>query len=383
VSRSGWWSQTESNAPTFESQLKFVKRAAKAYRFAKTERNYVDFDDLLVGAGELLTAHQELRRKVMATYDYVMVDEFQDTNRIQARLIELVGGLDDPISTKNVMVVTDPGQSMYRFRGAWYGNTGSFISLWNPTIFPLSVNYRSTQEILDLANQIDRTFINGHRRRLKAAELDPTAPMPGFIEFARSSDEAKVVANTILLHKENGTPLKDQAILVRSIWQGRVLETELIARRIPYKVYGGRQIIEAAHIKDVLAVLRVAENQKDSLALKRVLELIRGIGPAASKEIAQAIIDDNCGSFTAALISALVKRTSLADEVAAVFSAALKRKVNLVDRVKLICKRMRPILKQCRKYVEDIDDRLKDLAVLPTIARNFTTAREILGGPDA
>jgi DNA helicase II / ATP-dependent DNA helicase PcrA len=147
-------------APAFESQLKFVRIVAKAYRRGKIERNYVDFDDLLVLSVELLTAHQDLRRTVAATYDYVMVDEFQDTNRIQARLIELVGGLDDPLSTKNVMVVTDPGQSMYRFRGAWYGNTGSFISRWNPTIFPLSVNYRSTQAILNLANEIDRTVID-------------------------------------------------------------------------------------------------------------------------------------------------------------------------------------------------------------------------------
>jgi DNA helicase-2/ATP-dependent DNA helicase PcrA len=374
-------------APNFEDQLGFVKAVAKAYRIAKIERSYVDFDDLLALSVKLLTNHHEIRRAVSSAYDYVMVDEFQDTNRIQARLIELVAGLDDPMSKRNIMVVTDPGQSMYRFRGAWYKNTDDFIARWQPAILPLGLNYRSTQAILDLANHVDRTQIDGKRRQLAAASSGLSAPLPSFVEHSSATDEARAVTNTILKHKENGIPIKDQAVLLRSVWQGRLLEAELIAKKIPYQLHGGRQITEAAHIKDVLAVLRVAENQKDSLALKRVLELLQGIGPVSSKEIVEKISDHNGGSFIGALSECLAGRTDMAKAMVAVFKAALVRSLDVVERVRRVSKGMRPILRQCPKYKENIEDRLKDLGVLPLIAQSFVTVRELLAaltlnGPD-
>ncbi len=264
----------------WEAQLKTL---FGAYVDAKQEQNVLDYDDLLLFWAEM-AADPELGVALGAMFDHVLVDEYQDTNRLQAAIITGMkpGG-------EGVMVVGDDAQSIYAFRGATVRNILDFPRQFTQpaAVITLERNYRSTQPILDASNAV----IAGARERYaKTLWTDKVSSLkPQLVLIPDEAEQARWVCNRILEHREAGISLTSQAVLFRAASHSAALELELMRRNIPFVKFGGLKFLEAAHIKDVLAVLRFAQNPNGRMAGFRVAQLIPGIGPATATRLLDAV----------------------------------------------------------------------------------------------
>ncbi|QOY92990.1 ATP-dependent helicase [Massilia sp. UMI-21] len=260
-----------------------LKTLFGAYVDAKQEQNVLDYDDLLLFWAEM-AADPELGPELGALFDHVLVDEYQDTNRLQASIITGMkpGG-------EGVMVVGDDAQSIYAFRGATVRNILDFPKQFTQAaeVIALERNYRSTQPILDASNAV----IAGARERYaKTLWTDkPSSLKPQLVLIPDEAEQARWACNRILEHREAGIALKSQAVLFRAASHSAALELELMRRNIPFVKFGGLKFLEAAHIKDVLAVLRFAQNPNGRMAGFRVAQLIPGIGPATATRLLDAV----------------------------------------------------------------------------------------------
>lgn len=258
--------------PQFSYAIDFILKCAADYKDYKRSRGLLDYDDLLV-AWDAMLDHQIVGPAVRKRFQYVLIDEHQDSNAIQCSIVNKLGG-DNP----NVMAVGDPAQSIYAFRGSAPRTMFAFKEKWpDATIINLDTNYRSGADILGVANAVDKSMRERFDRELKPAP-NAYGTTPLFVTVPGLDEEAAYIADKVLEHKENGTDLSEQAVLVRSMMSARHVEAEFVRRRIPYKVSGGIKISEAAHIKDMLCLARTAVNVLDEPAWVRVLTMARGIG---------------------------------------------------------------------------------------------------------
>ena len=255
---------------------------------AKQARSVLDYDDLLLYWGQLVS-DPALAADVARRFDHVLVDEYQDTNRLQARI--LLAMLPDGAG---LTVVGDDAQSIYGFRAAEVRNILDFPDTFDPpaTVVALACNYRSSQPILDAANRVINEG-SGFRKALRSARRRPDGPLPRLVRVEDEPLQAEAVADEVLERREAGTALQDQAILFRAAWHSDQLEVELARRDIPFRKYGGLRFLDAAHVKDVLAVLRWAENPADTVAAFRVLQLLEGLGPATARKVVDALDGGN------------------------------------------------------------------------------------------
>ena len=257
-----------------------LKELQKAYTGYKLEAGLMDFDALLTGWAELMEAEVEVRAQVGSRYDYIMVDEYQDTNPIQARLVRLLAHDHD-----RVMAVGDDSQSIYSFRGADLRNMLQFPELFPGTrIIKLETNYRSTQPILDVANAVIAPARRSFTKCLTAQRGEGDHP-PVFFEARDEADQSRFVVDTIQALAGEGTPLDRMAVLFRAGFHSFDLEVQLNKAGIGFVKYGGFKFVEAAHVKDVLSFLRARLNPTDRLSLSRALMLLPGVGPGKSKQI--------------------------------------------------------------------------------------------------
>ena len=256
-----------------------LKTLFGAYVDAKQEQNVLDYDDLLLFWSEM-AADPELGPELGALFDHVLVDEYQDTNRSQAAII--TGMKPDG---RGVMVVGDDAQSIYAFRGATVRNILDFPRQFSQpaVLITLERNYRSTQPILDASNAV----IAGARERYaKTLWTDKASTVqPQLVLIPDEAEQARWVCNRILEHREAGIALTAQAVLFRAASHSAALELELMRRNIPFVKFGGLKFLEASHIKDVLAVLRFAQNPSGRMAGFRVAQLIPGIGQATASKL--------------------------------------------------------------------------------------------------
>ena len=258
-------------------------RIADEYRKRKLEANAMDFDDLLVNLHILLLKSEKVREKYSKQFQYVLVDEYQDTNRVQASIIKLFAS-----HHKNILVVGDDAQSIYSFRAADIQNILAFEKQYpNAQVFRLETNYRSTPDILDLANDVIANNVKQYEKDLKSV-LD-NFTKPEVHPFADQSEEAEFVAERILELRDEGVPLRQMSVLFRASFHSQALEMELMKRDIPYDYRGGVRFFERAHIKDVLAYLRIYNNKEDVIAWSRVLNMQAGIGPATIQKILENV----------------------------------------------------------------------------------------------
>ncbi len=258
--------------------------AAARYRAYKSEKNLVDFDDLLVLLVRLLDEAPEAAERIRSIYRYVMVDEYQDTNVLQARIAHLLAG-----ESRNVMVVGDDAQSIYAFRGACHENLFDFHRTFEDApVVTLEENYRSTQEILDVANGLMAQMAEAFRKSLFTER--GAGSKPRLVETADEEAQARYVASEVLRLRSEGIPLPEIAVLFRASRHAFALEIELAHLGIPYVKYGGFRFMESAHIKDVLAHLRLLVFAGDELALSRVLTMRPGIGKSGARAIQQALV---------------------------------------------------------------------------------------------
>jgi DNA helicase-2/ATP-dependent DNA helicase PcrA len=256
-----------------------LKELFAAYVEAKQKQNVLDYDDLLLYWAQMV-GDASLADDIGGRFDHVLVDEYQDTNRLQSSILLALkpGG-------RGLTVVGDDAQSIYSFRAATVRNILDFPDQFSPPahIVTLDRNYRSTQTVLAAANGViglakERFTKNLWTERTSAAK-------PQLVSVRDEADEARFVVERILENRESGTLLKEQAVLFRTSSHSGPLEIELTRRNIPFVKFGGLKFLDAAHIKDMLALLRFAENPRDRVAGFRLLHLLPGIGSATAQRV--------------------------------------------------------------------------------------------------
>ena len=259
------------------------------YQARKRENNVLDYDDLLTELLRLLTEIPAARKALAERHRFVMVDEFQDTNRIQAHITALLAATHG-----NLMVVGDDAQSIYGFRGSEVRNILDFAEVFSgcETIL-LEDNYRSYQGILDLANGILERSRENTPKQLRSARDSGGSDRPRLVRLEDEPHQAQYVAEEILRLRETGSPLRKMAVLFRAAWHSAQTEIELQRRNIPYRKFGGLRFVESAHIKDVAAILKVAVNPRDSLSWSRILQLFPGIGQRTAADLIRRLLEPN------------------------------------------------------------------------------------------
>jgi DNA helicase-2/ATP-dependent DNA helicase PcrA len=269
-----------------------LAKLCRTYVERKQQYGLLDYDDLLIYWHAMMN-EPRLAQHVGANFDHILVDEYQDTNRLQG---EILRGLRP--DGAGVTVVGDDAQSIYSFRGAVVENILGFPELFTPRaeIVTLAQNYRATQPLLDAANALMSDAPRQHRKHL----LSVRGPggRPQFVTTDELLSQAEYVCGQVLKRREAGVLLRRQAVLFRNASASDMLEVELLRRRIPFVKYGGLKFLEAAHVKDMLSVLRWVDNPRNTLAAFRVLQLLPGMGPANAQRIV-AELEQNGGSFAA------------------------------------------------------------------------------------
>jgi DNA helicase-2/ATP-dependent DNA helicase PcrA len=271
--------ELENNYPHFAIYRDEIVTVFRKYKERKRDANAMDFDDLLVHWKRLLEEHEAIAGALKRRFRFILVDEYQDTNKLQADIVDLMAS-----ERRNVMVVGDDAQSIYSFRGASFENILTFpLRFPDATIHKLETNYRSTPQILNLANEAI-----SHNRYQFQKELRPVrgdGPDPAVVGVDDVFEQASFVAQRILELRDEGENLGDIAVLYRSHYQSLELQMELSRRLIPYEIRSGVRFFEQAHIKDVIAYLKIVTNPRDELSWKRVLKLYPKVGEKTAAEV--------------------------------------------------------------------------------------------------
>jgi DNA helicase-2/ATP-dependent DNA helicase PcrA len=270
--------------PYFETLTRQIESIDTIYRARKIERNVMDYDDLLMNWKRLLVEKPEIANVYAEQFQHILVDEYQDTNKLQAEIIDLLA-----VKHRNVMVVGDDAQSIFAWRGAEFTNIYEFPNRYpEAELFKLETNYRSTPEILGLANV---SIANNKRQfpKMLTAVKRSRDMKPALIPCADVEQQSAFIASRILELRDEGTSLEDIAFIYRSHYHSVELQLELARRNIPYRVQSGVRFFEQAHIKDVVSYLRLIVNPRDELAWKRVLKMIPGIGSATANKVFEAL----------------------------------------------------------------------------------------------
>jgi DNA helicase II / ATP-dependent DNA helicase PcrA len=260
----------------WETQLRAL---FAAYVDAKQTQNVLDYDDLLLYWSHL-ASEPSLAAELSERFDHVLVDEYQDTNPLQATILRAIKP-----DGRGLTVVGDDAQSIYAFRGATVRNILDFPSQFTPnaTCITLERNYRSTQPILDASNAVIGLAAERFTKNLWTDRA--SGEKPQLVTVADEAQQARYVVDEVLAAREAGIRLKSQAVLFRSSSHSAQLEIELTRRNVPFVKYGGLKFLDSAHVKDVLGVLRFAENPRDRVAGFRVLQMLPGIGPAIASRV--------------------------------------------------------------------------------------------------
>jgi DNA helicase-2/ATP-dependent DNA helicase PcrA len=274
------------DAPRFLHMADDIARVIERYAARKRMLGLVDYDDLLSFLHQLLTEHSTAREQLTEGFEHVLVDEYQDTNKLQGEIVDLCASQHG-----NLTVVGDDAQSIYSFRGAHYANIIDFPKRYpQAKVFKLERNYRSTPEILALANKSIR-----HNEKQFPKTLQPTrlsGMIPVLLPLDDSAQQADFVCQRLLeVHQEESVPLSQIAVLYRAHSHSMELQIELTRRKIPYRVRSGLRFFEQAHIKDVVAYLRLTHNAKDALAWQRILRTWSGIGRKSAEHVLQTLLE--------------------------------------------------------------------------------------------
>ncbi len=362
----------EKEYPDFIVYAQEIEQLSKKYAAYKIEKNLFDYDDLLVCL-KLLLEDTKVRSCLSSQYQYIMVDEYQDTNKLQADIACLLAS-----GHNNIMVVGDDAQSIYGFRGASHENIMEFPGRFKGCkVIKLEENYRSNQSILDLANSVLENMENKYSKCLVSARKI-SGDKPEMLFFNNAYNEAEWIAGKIKELNDEGLSLGSQAVLFRSAYISIPLQAELSKRNIPYQVFGGLKFYETAHVKDLLAHLRVISNPKDELSWLRILTLIAGIGPKTGNKIlgeisvnpALADIIDKVS-----LVYGKYKFSSGLKKLQAALKAASDAEADLGGRFGVILDYYLPLLKE--KF-DDWSLRLNDLETLRQIASRYVSLEQLL-----
>ena len=294
-----------ANYPWCEEWRDELTQLFRGYVEAKQAQQLLDYDDLLL-YWHILVQEPTVARELGARFAHVLVDEYQDTNTLQAEIL-----LAMKPDGRGLCVVGDDAQAIYAFRAATVENILAFPQQFTPAaeVVTLERNYRSLQPILDAANALMGEATRQYQKRLHSDR--PSAQKPCYVTVEDDRQQAGYLLEQILALREEGTALRQQAVLMRSAHHSDLLEVELVRHNIPYVKYGGLKFLEAAHVKDVLALLRWIDNPRNRGAGFRTLQLLPGIGPAVAERCLNAL--DHAGYALHALDECKVPAAALAD----------------------------------------------------------------------
>src|SRR5438874_2858788 len=268
--------------PYFLPLLDQIKDVQARYERKKKGTNSLDFDDLLEKTLRMLLEHEHIARVYRRQFQFILVDEYQDTNKIQADFIDLLAR-----EHQNVMVVGDDAQSIYSWRGANFRNILEFPKRYpNAQVFRIELNYRSVPEILEVANSAIAANVKQFKKNLSATR-DSKAMKPALVALNDGSEQAQFVAQRVLELRDEGVELNEIAVLYRAHYHAVELQLELSRRGIPYQITSGIRFFEQAHIKDATSFIRFVANPRDEVAFKRMVKLLPGIGNRTAENLWQ------------------------------------------------------------------------------------------------
>ncbi|HMF55840.1 MAG TPA: UvrD-helicase domain-containing protein, partial [Pyrinomonadaceae bacterium] len=365
--------------PQFVRNCRELEELFGAFESYKRERQMLTYDDLLVRLRDALEQNQELCQRLSEQYRYIMVDEYQDTNRLQAQIVRLMTATHD-----NVAVVGDECQAIYSFRGASFKNMLEFPELFpEARMIKLEENFRSTQPILDLANEIISDASESYAKRLFSRIMEGAPPL--LVSARDENEQSRFVAQRIAELREEGVPLHEIAVLFRASSHSFDLEIELGKHGIPFRKFGGIKFAESAHIKDALSFLRVALNPADTLSWFRALKLIDHIGDATVQQILDHLSIERREFRTTRAKESLFNRLKQFPARAS-YRDQLIRLAHMLrtivehksphEQLSAVLRLYRPILKS--RY-DDYPRRQRDLEHLQAIAKRYKSAAELLG----
>jgi DNA helicase-2/ATP-dependent DNA helicase PcrA len=291
--------------PYFLPLLEKIQDIRERYEKKKKATNSMDFDDLLQKTLSMFQQHERIAEIYRRQFQFILVDEYQDTNKIQADLVDLLAR-----DHRNVMVVGDDAQSIYSWRGANFQNILEFPKRYpEAQVFKIEMNYRSVPEILEVANAAIAANVHQFRKRLSATR-ESKALRPALVALNDGAEQAQFVAQRILELRDENVDLNDIAVLYRAHYHAIELQLELSRRGIPYQITSGIRFFEQAHIKDVTAFVRFVANPRDEVAFKRMAKLLPGIGNRTAENLWQ--------KWTAIVVAAGPDRGSEKESAAAV-----------------------------------------------------------------
>jgi DNA helicase-2/ATP-dependent DNA helicase PcrA len=359
----------EREYPHLYDSLDDLLQLNERYVDYKTTKALLDYDDLLTKLKDLLSHQEEVRRRLSQIYQFIMVDEYQDTNYLQAQIIRLLAATHN-----NVAVVGDDAQSIYSFRGANFRNIMDFPEAFPGTcIIKLEENYRSTQPILNLTNKIIQLAKERYDKRLFTRKEEGETPV--LVQAESEQMQSRFVCQKILELREEGVPLWDIAVLFRSSFHSFDLELELARHNIPFIKRGGFQFMETTHIKDLLAHLRILANPQDTISWNRVLLLLEGVGSQMSQKITAWLLE---GSQPVERLRTFQAKERIAHELKTLaqvlqYAAQAERPA---EQTQYLMQYYAPILK--RTHPDDHPKRLRDLEHFQGITDRYRSLERLL-----
>ena len=368
--------------PYFEPLRESIKRVQAAYEEKKKATNSMDFDDLLEKTIVLLRENPDLRETYQRQFEFILVDEYQDTNHLQAELIDLLAARH-----RNVMVVGDDAQSIYSWRGADFRNILEFPERYpGAQVYKIETNYRSVPEILSLAN----AAIAPNREQFQKA-LSPFRPdretLPGLVPLNDPKTQAEFVAQRILELRDEGVELEEIAVLYRAHFHSMEIQMELTNRGIPFVITSGLRFFEQAHIKDAAAFMKFACNRRDEVAFKRMVRMLPGIGTRGADKLWAEWLGcdlskaDTVPSFSQAMLAFKVPAKAKAawDQLAYTLDELVDAEGMPVAPAKMIPSIVEGVLDDyLRSRFSNYENRKQDLAQLEQYSEDFENIEEFL-----
>jgi len=351
-----------------EEDRKLIAPVIKKYIDYKKERRYIDYDDMLSVVATQLERNEALRDAVTKRYQHVLVDEMQDTNPLQYKLLKSF------VEGSHLFCVGDDAQSIYAFRGADFRTIHSFTDIIpRSEKLKLLRNYRSTQEILDLSNWVLEQSPLRYDKKLEAHR--GKGEMPSLIHVEDDWEEADLITDGILDHVAEGGSYADTMVLGRSVWSLSKVEGACLSKKIPYVKYGGTSLMQSAHVRDVASAMRIVANNYDEIAWIRFLQLWDGIGEIKASRIISRVI--TLATF-AEMIACLQQFEGMEINAAIPATLAAVREYN--DRpaqaMEAAVEAMQPMLE--KKYREEWTSRASDFEVLREVARSSGSITEFI-----
>jgi DNA helicase-2/ATP-dependent DNA helicase PcrA len=344
------------------SDMEVIAHIFQAYQNHKREHQLLDFDDLLVFLQQLLKGHPDIRERIASSYRYIMVDEYQDTNKIQAEILYLLTAVH-----QNIMVVGDDSQSIYAFRGANFRNIMEFPKMFPGTrIITLEENYRSVQPILNLTNVIIDQAMEKYSKTLFTRREGGSTPV--LVSARDENSQSLFVVHKIQELIDQGVALNQIAVLFRAGFHSFDLEIELNREQMPFIKVGGFRFVESAHIKDVLAHLRVIANPHDRISWYRILLLINKIGPTTAQKVFEAIRNEGSGYTGLLTVNSTGGALKGLKRLKELFAQIDSFPMSVVKMGEAVVKHYLPILKERH---DDHPKREKDLEQLLAIMERY------------